>query len=152
MKTIEFGHLTFTVPNNIYKLVASSEWNIQGYTKLDDHIWSATFRDGHGLQKGAFKIFRTPEESFQEELSKLHKNQWKTRQVNYFGLNLNIPIDHEYVATDRNGIIYSYESQPYTEADKFGSSIGEVELILELPVNGPLVNWEHSIKHFPKES
>ena len=133
MKTIEFGHLTFTVPHNIYKLVAASEWNIQGYTKLDGHIWSATFRDGHGLQKGLTVIYKTPAESFQEELSKLHKNQWKTRQVNYFGIILNIPIDHEYVATDKNGMIYSYESQPYTEDDKFNCSMGDGELILYLP-------------------
>ena len=153
MKTIEFSHLTFTVPVDLYKLVAEDKWVIQGYSKSDSLIWSAAFISGHGLTTGQWEIYKTPEESFQEELSKLRKNQWKTRQGNYFGLILNIPIDHEYVATDKNGSIYSYTDEPIqVEEDKFTCIEGDLEHILNLPVEEPLVNWEHSIKHFPEES
>ena len=150
MKTIEFNGLTFTVPQDTYKLVVITEWIIRGYTKLDSHVWSVTFMDGHGIPEGLAKTYLTPEEDFQEEIAKLHKNQWRTRQVNYFGLYLNIPIDHEWVATDKNGTIYSYACEPEPEEDKFTCS-GVIDFILDLPVDGPLVNWEHSIKHFPED-
>lgn len=39
-------------------------------------------------------------------------NSRPMREVEYFGVKINIPADHEWVATDNDGGVYSYPVEP----------------------------------------
>lgn len=39
------------------------------------------------------------------------------REVEYFGRTISIPVDHEWLATDEDGEIYSYSKKPSYDED-----------------------------------
>ena len=41
-----------------------------------------------------------------------HFNHCSTRVVDYFGIKISIPADHEWVATDDDGSVFSYPIEP----------------------------------------
>lgn len=41
-----------------------------------------------------------------------HFNYRSTRVVNYYGVKISIPSDHEWVATDDDGSVFSYPIEP----------------------------------------
>lgn len=44
-----------------------------------------------------------------------HYSPREMREVEYFGVKISIPADHEWVATDPDGSVYSFLYEPYYE-------------------------------------
>ena len=68
------------------------------------------------------------------------------REVEYFGETISIPADHEWVATDYDGDVYSYDKKPVIQIGVWGrarnSLIGKFGTIRE----GDEAN---SLRHYP---
>ena len=74
------------------------------------------------------------------------------REVEYFGVNISIPADHEWVATDADGEIYSYSDKPEYSEDTmiWGSDF----LDSECPFAGAVApisaeDAANSLRHYP---
>ena len=76
------------------------------------------------------------------------------REVEYFGVKISIPADHEWVATDADGEIYSYSDKPEYSEDTmiWGSDFLDSECPFAVAV-APISTEDaaNSLRHYPIE-
>ena len=74
------------------------------------------------------------------------------REVEYFGETISIPADHEWVATDADGEIYSYSDKPEYSEDTmiWGSDFLDSECPFAVAV-APISTEDaaNSLRHYP---
>lgn len=70
------------------------------------------------------------------------------KTVSYYGFLLQIPEDHNHVATDRNGDIYSYISAPVLWADTWFSKTEQGTLVGCADLESANKNWRSSHQSF----
>ena len=73
------------------------------------------------------------------------------REVEYFGVKISIPAEHEWVAMDANGEIYSYSDMPeYNEDIKvWGGNSFESTCLFKGSAEPSARN---SLRHYPQEA
>ncbi|UOO77969.1 hypothetical protein LVJ85_05765 [Neisseria sp. Dent CA1/247] len=76
----------------------------------------------------------------------------ETRVVEYYGVDIEIPAGHNFVATDNSGEVFSYACEPKQDADLGYWYPGDAmyddckELTL---VSNEDCNWEESLREYP---
>lgn len=68
----------------------------------------------------------------------------KPRVIEYFGLNVGVPIWCNYLATDRSGSLYAYSTRPLFKNDQFINADMYYQYISRVNLNG--INWKETLR------